>query len=570
MADKFNSYFSNIALSLDIKDSSNYSSESDDSSNPILTAIMNYSEHPSIVAIKQNCVSDVTHSFSILSQQDILKVVYDIDVSKATASHNIPSRIFKENIDLYIDIITNIFNEGTIECNFPSRLKLADITPAHKKGDVTDKSNYKPISILSAISKLFEKLYAAQISTYMEKYFSKYLCGFRKGLSTQYCLLHMIEKIKKALDNKEYCGLLLTDPSKAFDCVKHDLLIAKMHAYNFDYNVLALIHSYLSERKQRTKINSSFSSWHDIFVGVPQGSNLGPLLFNVYINDIFFIMKDVKIANYADDNSPFMFNKCINEVLKLLEEESNKLYSWYEVNWLNPNADKYHLLLSSHNKNLGLSINTEKVNNSSEEKLLGVTFDNDFSCITHVKNMCKKASKKLHALYRVCKYITLHQRRTIMRAFIESQFGYCSLVWIFHGNRTLNNTMNNIQERVLRLVYTDYSSSYDQLLAKDGSYRIHHRNLQRLAIEIYKFKNNIGHEILHDIFEESSNIYNTRSDKILNTRNVKSVFNGTETVSYRAQKTWDIVPNNIKTASSLNEFISLIKKWQPNKCTLVG
>ena len=122
----------------------------------------------------------------------------------------------------------------------------------------------------------------------------------------------MIEKIKMALDNKEYCGLLLTDLSKAFDCVKHDLLIAKMHAYNFDYNVLALIHFYLSERKQRTKINSSFSSWHDIFVGAPQGSNLGPLLFNVYINDIFFIMKDVKIANYADDNSPFIFNKCIN------------------------------------------------------------------------------------------------------------------------------------------------------------------------------------------------------------------------------------------------------------------
>ena len=130
-----------------------------------------------------------------------MKVVYDIDASKATASHNIPSRI-KENIDLYIDIITNIFNQGTIECNFSSRLKLADITPAHKKGDVTDKSNYRPISLLPAISKLFEKLYAAQISTYLERYFSKYLCGFRKGLSTQYCLLHKIEKIQKALVTK--------------------------------------------------------------------------------------------------------------------------------------------------------------------------------------------------------------------------------------------------------------------------------------------------------------------------------------------------------------------------------
>ena len=146
-----------------------------------------------------------------------------------------------------------------------------------------------------------------------------------------------------------------------------------MHAYNSDHNALALIHSYLSKRKQRRNINSSFSPWHDILVDVPQGFNLGPLLFNVYVNDIFYIIKDAKIANFT-------------------EGYSNKLYSCYELNWLKPNADKYHLLLSSHDENLGLLINTDKVNNS-EEKLLGVTFDNDFSCITHVKICAKRQVK---------------------------------------------------------------------------------------------------------------------------------------------------------------------------------
>ena len=139
----------------------------------------------------------------------------------------------------------------------------------------------------------------------MEQYF----CGFRKGLSKQYRMLLMLEKIRKALDNKIECRLLLTDLSKAFDCVKQVLIIAKMHAYNFDYDALILINSYLSERMQRTKINTEYSSWHDIIIGVPQGSNLGPILFNIYRNYIFFTIDNVNIANFADDNSLYIYQK---------------------------------------------------------------------------------------------------------------------------------------------------------------------------------------------------------------------------------------------------------------------
>ena len=153
-----------------------------------------------------------------------------------------------------------------------------------------------------------------------------------------------------------------------------------MHAYNFDLNALTLIYSYLSDRKQRTKINSS-CTWHDISGGVPQGSILGPLLFNIYINDIFFCIQDVDIANFADDNSPYVVDKRITGVLNLLENDANKMYKWYEHNWLKPNSDKYHLLLSSHDENLELTINNDKVKNTSEVKLLGITPDNEFSCI---------------------------------------------------------------------------------------------------------------------------------------------------------------------------------------------
>ena len=138
-------------------------------------------------------------------------------------------------------------------------MKLADITPSHKKNDKCKKENYRPISILSSLSKIFEKQIHDDIYKFMMDKLSPYLCGFRRGYSTQYCLAVMLERFRKALDNKNKFGALLTDLSKAFDCLNHELLIAKMHAYGIDHTALKLIFSYLSNRKHRTKVNNHFS-----------------------------------------------------------------------------------------------------------------------------------------------------------------------------------------------------------------------------------------------------------------------------------------------------------------------
>ena len=240
----------------------------------------------------------------------------------------------------------------------------------------------------------------------------------------------MLEKIKHVLDKGFHAGILLTDLSKAFDSLSHDLLIAKFYAYGFFRNALKLILDYLSGRKQRTKVHESFSSWRNIIHGFPQGSILGPLIFNIYINDLFLFSENFDIAIYADDCTPYEFSGSLREVINKLEQDALCLIEWYQSNYLKPNSDKWHLLLSENRDDITINIGNECIHNSENEKLLGVYFDNELNFKTHVTKLCKKAGQKLNALARLSNFMNLNRRKMLMNAFISSQFSYCPLIWM--------------------------------------------------------------------------------------------------------------------------------------------
>ena len=249
---------------------------------------------------------------------------------------------------------------------------------------------------------------------------------------------------------------------------------------------LKLINSYLSKRRQRIKINDVYSSWSEILFGVPQGSILGPLLFNIFICDLFMFLPKNGIANYADDNTPYSTGTGIHNIISDLEQASDILSKWFQDNYLKANPDKYHVLLSETSETQ-LIVKNVPIASSCCEKLLGIKIDHKLSFEPHVESLCKKASQKLNALARMASSLKFKQRKLLLNAFITSQFSYAPVVWIFHS-RKLNNRINHIHQRAIRLVYKYYTRFFDELLFKDHSFRIHHRNLQKLAIEIFKVK----------------------------------------------------------------------------------
>ena len=239
-----------------------------------------------------------------------------------STSDSIPPRILKITSVVSADTLHNLFNDVLKTGNFPDNLKLADIAPVFKKKNPLHKVNYRPVSVLPSISKVFEKLMQKQISGYINNYLSPYLCGYRKSFSSQQALMSLIENWKRVLDKNGFGGAVLMDLSKAFDTIKHDLLVAKLYAYGFSKESLKLLHSYLSNRWHRTKINKQFSSWQELIQSVPQGSVLGLLLFNIYLNDLFYIAESTNVCNFADDTTFYACNGDVNPLINRLEHDS--------------------------------------------------------------------------------------------------------------------------------------------------------------------------------------------------------------------------------------------------------
>ena len=373
--------------------------------------------------------------------------------------------------------------------------------------------------------------------------------------------LKIIEDWKKALDENKFVGAILMDLSKAFDCLPHDLLLLKMQTYGLSNSALDLLQSYLYQKKKCIEVNNICSSFETMYKGVPQGSILGPILFNILINDIFNVVDESIIYNYADDNTLSYADTDIKKVVQNLEDDSLKLLDWFDYNLMKANPDKFQALAigkKSFDHNIIFELKGNRIECESYVKLLGVTIDYELNFDKHISEICKKASRQLNVLKRIGKYLNRLGRLTIYYSFILSNLNYCPITWHFCSAKNTVK-MDKIQERALRFVYNDFTSSYEELLHMSKLPSLKVRRMRSIAIETFKIINRKGPSYLYDLINIKKHQYSFRYKNTAQLPQVRTTRYGINSFRFTAAKFWNELPQNFRNETDFKSNFKINK-----------
>lgn len=378
--------------------------------------------------------------FSPILENEVFNAINNLKNTNSFDYFGLNTKIIKSINDIITEPLTVLFNMCVSHGVFPDILKIAKVIPLFKKGDASLPGNYRPISIIPILGKIFEVLIKNRLVEYLNaiKFISEEQYGFQKGKSTIDAILSIVESIVDGLEKGDHVEITLFDLSKAFDCVSHDILLSKLEAIGMRGISHKLLSSYLLNRKQSIVVNGKQSKLNNILHGVPQGSVLGPLLFIIFINDFSKNMLPIKSFLFADDTTILSQNKCLKELKRESFENRDKAESWFTANLLKLNTDKTQSITFS-----------SRVSNPEYVKLLGITIDNNLNWIPHIETLLQKLSKNLYVFRQLKKCLNLEVLRMAYFSLFHSHITYGILLW---GNSSHAIKIFILQKKLVRII----------------------------------------------------------------------------------------------------------------------
>ena len=407
--------------------------------------------------------TQIAFTFDEVSENDTLNLLCNLKESKSTGPDKINARLVKDSAEVICPTLTKIFNSSLQQGIFPEYLKNATISPIYKNGDKSDCSNYRPISVLSNVAKILEKIVYNQLISYIKEknILTNSQFGFRKSHSPTTSLLNSTNKWLLNIDKGLINGVLFLDLRKAFDTADHKILIDKLKLYGITGNTLNWFISYLDKRYQTCKVNNVRSSRKLIECGVPQGSNLGPLLFLLYVNDLPNCLDQAEPSMFADDTNISTSAGSVEKLETQLNIELDKIYRWLVANRLTLNVSKTEYMIIGSRHKLGkidkdpvIKIGSETVNWVHTSKSLGVIIDDKLKWEDQIDSISKKVSRGIGAIKLIKPYVPKKCLSQVYNALVQPYFDYCSLVWQ-NCKLELQSKLQKLQNRAARIITGD-------------------------------------------------------------------------------------------------------------------
>ena len=490
-----------------------------------------------------------------VTENQVEKVIRRLPSNKAPGMDKISSRILKDSLPSTLTTITRIVNNSFVTNTFARAWKTAEVTPILKCGNPNDPNNYRPISLLPIVSKIAERLVHGQLMEYLirNNKLAVHQSGNRKLHSTETALLYVTDQLLQAMDSKKVSIMVFLDMSKAFDSIRHDILLSKLQNLDFSQGTLDWFQNYLSNRQQCVRIGSKVLP---LEFGVPQGSILGPVLFTIYVNDLLSVPKRCLSASYVDDCKLYLsFSPAeLTTSIYALNEDLMRISQWCCKNSLLINPHKTKVLavgvpqLLQKLSSFSVTLFDKELTPVPVVKDLGVLLDTRLSYNEHI---IKTASNCLFKLKQINRIKHLLDRKTLLlviNSFVFSKLQYCSTVWSNTSNSNIDK-LQKVQNFAGRIILG--LRKYDHISDGLRSLKwlpIREKLILNDATMMHKCINKLVPDYLADMFRLRSQIHSrqTRSSGALDIPLCR-LSTGQRSFAFRGAKLWNCLNDNIKS-----------------------